>query len=132
MSIGPRTPRDHVQLRSGKIDAAKPARREPLRILGPDPDDSWQFACEQIPPAGLNLYFWCNRRADAALHDALRTFDRARRTRDYAVVQSEIRSDLPELTLWQVRMPDAYRGTLRNFSPSPLGSTFWNAWRWSL
>ncbi len=99
--------------------------------LGPDPDDSWQFACDQIPPAGENYYFWCNRRADAAMHDALRTYDRARRKADYAVVERALQADLPEVTLWQVRMPNAYRGKVAGFAPSPFGSTFWNAWSWT-
>ncbi len=99
--------------------------------LGPDPDDTYNFACDQIPPAGENAYFWCDARADAAMHNALRTNDRARRIRDYAVVQQELVAELPELTLWQVRMPDAVRGHISGFAPSPAGSTFWNAWAWS-
>jgi len=101
-------------------------------VLGPDPDDSFQFACDQLPPAGLNDYFWCNRRADAAMHAALLTTDRAERTRDYAVVQTELIKDLPELTLWQVQMPNAYRQRLHGLAPSPFGSVFWNAWQWTL
>ncbi len=101
-------------------------------VLGPDPDDTWNFACEEFPPAGQNNYFWCDRSADAAMHDALATFDRTRRVRDYAVVQRALVRDLPELALWQVRMPDAYRNTLKGVAPSPAGSTFWNAWSWRL
>ena len=100
--------------------------------VGPDPDDSWNFGCDQIPPNGYNYYFWCNRRANAAMYAALATYDRARRITDYAVVQSEILRDLPEFTLWQVRMPDAYRPRLHGFKPSPFGSQFWNAWSWTL
>ena len=96
-------------------------------VLGPDPDDSWQFACDQIPPAGYNHYFWCDRRADTLMQDALRSYDRSRRRRDYAAVQAILRRDLPELTLWQVRMPVAFRRGLHGVAPSPFGSTFWNA-----
>lgn len=100
-------------------------------VLGPDPDDSWQVACDQIPPAGQNLYFWCNHRADAATNDALATWDGPARKRDYAVVAQEIVADVPFFPLWQIRNPSAYRGTLHNFEPSPFGSVFWNAWSWS-
>lgn len=99
---------------------------------GPDPDDSWNFGCDQIPPNGENYYFWCNERADRATHDALRSYDRRRRIADYAAVQREVVRDLPELTLWQVSMPDAYRTRLHGVAPSPCGSTFWNAWSWTL
>jgi len=101
-------------------------------IIGPDPDDSWNFGCAQIPPNGLNFYFWCDPRADAAMTDALLTYDRARRIADYSVVQRRIASELPILPLWQVRMPDAYRTRLHGVSPSPAGSAFWNAWTWTL
>jgi peptide/nickel transport system substrate-binding protein len=99
-------------------------------ILGPDPDDTWQFACDQISPAGQNSMFWCNPRADAAMHAALTTFDQATRKREYGIVENELRHDLPEFTLWQVKMPNVARTGLTGFSPAPFGSTFWNAWHW--
>jgi peptide/nickel transport system substrate-binding protein len=100
--------------------------------LGPDPDDTFNFACDQQPPQGENSYFWCNRTADSAMHDALRTVDVGRRARDYAIVQQQLMRDLPEITLWQLQVPDATRIQIRNFSPSPTGSTFWNASAWQL
>jgi peptide/nickel transport system substrate-binding protein len=101
-------------------------------VLGPDPDDSWNFGCDQIPPRGQNIYFWCNPRADDAMRDAQSTFDIAKRARDYAIVQNQIIHDVPLLVLWQVERIDAYTMRLHGFSPSPAGSTFWNAWSWEL
>jgi peptide/nickel transport system substrate-binding protein len=101
-------------------------------VLGSDPDDSWNFACDQMPPRGLNYSFWCDARADAAIRGALGTVDRARRRADYAVVARAIARDLPILTLWQVRIPDAYRTYVRGVAPAPQGSTFWNAWSWRI
>lgn len=101
-------------------------------LTGPDPDDTWNFACDEIPPNGTNVYFWCDPKADAAMHAALLTTDRTQRIADYAVVQREIVRELPELSLWQVVMPNAYRPNLRGFAPSPFGSAFWNAWSWQL
>jgi len=98
----------------------------------PDPDDSWLFGCDQMPPAGFNWSFWCNERADAAMRDALSTFDVARRKRDYAIVQEQMLRDLPIFPLWEVKRPDAYTPRLHGFSTSPLGSTYWNAWSWTL
>lgn len=101
-------------------------------VLGNDPDDSWNMACDQRPPAGLNYAFWCDARADAAIRDALATVDRNRRRADYAIVQRAIARDLPILTLWQVQIPDAHRSYVHGIAPAPGGSTFWNAWSWSL
>jgi peptide/nickel transport system substrate-binding protein len=101
-------------------------------VLGNDPNDSWNFACGQVPPAGLNYSFWCDSRADAAMRDGLATVDRARRKADYATVQRAIARDLPIFTLWQVRIPDAYRSYVHGIAPAPEGSTFWNAWSWRI
>ncbi len=101
-------------------------------VLGSDPDDTWNMACDQLPPRGLNYTWWCDRRADAAMHDALATVDRTRRKADYAIVQRAIATQLPIFTLWQVRIPNAYRSYLRGIAPAPFGSTFWNASDWRI
>ncbi len=101
-------------------------------VLGSDPDDSWNFACDQMPPAGVNYSFWCDPRADSALRDALSRVDRMRRKADYAIVQRAIARDIPVFTLWQVRIPNAYRTYVRGIEPAPGGSTFWNAWSWRI
>jgi peptide/nickel transport system substrate-binding protein len=101
-------------------------------VLGPDPDDTFNLACDQRPPRGVNYDDWCDPKADTAMQDALRTTDTARRKRDYAIVQTRRAEQLPELTLWQVRMPDAVRQGVTGVSPSPAGSIFWNAWKWKL
>ncbi|MFZ0030805.1 MAG: peptide ABC transporter substrate-binding protein [Candidatus Cybelea sp.] len=101
-------------------------------VLGNDPDDSWNMTCDEVPPAGLNYSFWCDARANAAIRDALATVDRRRRKGDYAVVQHAIAAELPIFTLWQVRIPDAYRIYVHGIAPAPGGSTFWNAWSWEI
>ncbi len=101
-------------------------------VLGSDPDDSWNFSCDQMPPAGVNYSFWCDRRADASMRDALSQVDRMRRKADYASVQRAIVRDIPVFTLWQVRTPNAYRTYVHGIAPAPGGSTFWNAWSWRI
>ncbi len=101
-------------------------------LTGPDPDDTWNFACDQMPPNGSNGTFWCNQRANVAMYHAVATYSQTQRIADYAAVQREILRDLPVFTLWQVRMPDAYRSRLHGVAPSPFGSEFWNAWSWTL
>lgn len=101
-------------------------------VLGNDPDDSWNFGCAQLPPVGLNYSMWCDPRADAAMRDAMNTVLRDRRRADYAVVQRAIAAQLPVFTLWQVQIPDAYRSYVHGIAPSPAGSTFWNAWSWTI
>jgi peptide/nickel transport system substrate-binding protein len=101
-------------------------------VLGSDPDDSWNVGCHQMPPAGINYSFWCSLRADAATRGALGTVDRAARKAEYAIVQRAIATELPFLPLWQVRIPDAYRPYVHGIAPAAFGSTFWNAWSWTM
>ena len=99
---------------------------------GPDPEDTWNFACDQMPPNGQNFSRWCDPKANTAMYAADATYDQAQRKTDYAIVQQILESQLPVFTLWQVRMPDAYNEHLRGVAPSPFGSEFWNAWSWTL
>jgi peptide/nickel transport system substrate-binding protein len=101
-------------------------------VLGNDPDDSWNFGCAQLPPVGLNYSMWCDVRADSAMRDAMNTVGRYPRRADYAVVQHAIATQLPVFTLWQVQIPNAYRSYVHGIAPSPAGSTFWNAWSWTI
>jgi peptide/nickel transport system substrate-binding protein len=114
-------------LESGKYQLAYDAH-----LLGDDPNDEQYLACDQFAPQGNNYVFWCNAQANRALHAALRTYDDAQRKRDYAIVQEEIARDVPFIPLWEVVRVDAFSRPLENFSPSPAGSTFWNAWSWRL
>jgi peptide/nickel transport system substrate-binding protein len=115
-------------LASGKFDLAY----DGWWILGPDPDDTFNLACDQRPPGGVNYDYWCDPQADKAMHEALTTVDVAARKRDYAIVQQRRAEQLPEFTLWQVRMPDAFREGITGVRPSSAGSIFWNAWTWKL
>ncbi len=115
-------------LSSGKYQLAYDA----WWVLGPDPDDTFNLACDQRPPQGVNYDYWCDPAADSAMHDALRTIDRSVRKRDYAIVQRRRAKELPEFTLWQVRMPDALADGITGVAPSVAGSIFWNAWSWKL
>jgi peptide/nickel transport system substrate-binding protein len=114
-------------LESGKYQLAYDAH-----LLGDDPNDEQYLACNQFAPQGNNYVFWCNLRANRAISAALGTYDNLQRKRDYAIVQQEIARDVPFIPLWQVVRLDAFSRPLKNFSPSPSGSTFWNAWSWRL
>ena len=45
---------------------------------GMDPDDSGQFLCDQLPPAGYDHSFYCSAEMDAAQRAALSSYDRSR------------------------------------------------------
>ncbi len=59
-------------LNGGKFDLAMYAW-----VSGSDPDDSSQWTCAMIPPAGNNIARYCSPAMEAAQRLALSTFDRA-------------------------------------------------------
>jgi peptide/nickel transport system substrate-binding protein len=114
-------------LRSGHYQIAYDAH-----LLGADPDDEQYYGCAELAPNGANYVYWCDPHANAAILDAQRSYDRARRARDYAVVQDRVTAELPAVPLWEVRRLDAFHAPVGGFAPSPAGPTFWNAWAWRL
>lgn len=113
-------------LNSGKYDMA-----EYIWVAGADPDDSSGWMCDVVPPNGNNIAHYCNPRLDAAERDALTHFDRARRKKDYSLVQQLLASDAPAAFQYYQRTRYALSTSLTNFTPSGV-SAGWNAYDWSL
>jgi peptide/nickel transport system substrate-binding protein len=98
-------------------------------LTGADPETSWLLACSQIPPAGYNITRFCEPRVDEALADALSSVDRARRTRDYIVVQDAVARDVPFVAIAQLREIEAIPAGMQGFQPS-LETPFYRAELW--
>jgi len=97
-----------------------------------DPDDSAIYSCDNFSPHGQNNMHWCNRRATAAMNDALQTIDRARRKADYRIVQEELLKDVPTVIIYFWREIYAYNTDLKGFSPSPVISPFYDTESYSI
>jgi peptide/nickel transport system substrate-binding protein len=101
-------------------------------VSGVDPDDSSLYGCDQFPPAGQNSLHWCDPKVDAAEKDALSTFDVARRKADYAIIQTELATQVPTIILYSERRADVYTANFKGFKASPATSAYWNSWEWSM
>jgi len=101
-------------------------------VSGVDPDDSSLYACDQFPPAGQNNLHWCDPKVDAAEKDALSTFDIARRKADYAIIQTELATQVPTIILFSERRADVHTVNFKGFRASPATSAYWNSWEWSM
>ena len=97
-----------------------------------DPDDSSYFSADNLAPHGQNTTRWTNLRATTAINDALRTVDRARRRRDYTIVQNQLTRDLPTIILYFLRVPYVYNSDLKGFDPSSVVSAYWDPWNYSI
>ncbi len=75
---------------------------------------------------------WNNAAATAAMDDALKTIDEARRKRDYVIVQQQLALDVPTIIIYFSRIPYVYNTDLKGFDPSPVISAFWDPWNYSI
>jgi len=111
-------------LNGGKFDLAMYAW-----ISGSDPDDSSQWACDMIPPAGNNIARYCSPEMEAAQRLALSTFDRSVRKRAYSQIQSLLLRDAPAAFIYYQSLRYALASDLQNFAPNGI-SEDWNAQEW--
>ncbi len=111
-------------LNGGKFDLAMYAW-----VSGADPDDSSQWTCAMIPPAGNNVSRYCSPAMEAAQRLALSTFDRTVRKRAYAQSQSLLLRDAPAAFLYYQSLRYAHVPGLQYFLPNGI-SEGWNAQDW--
>ncbi|HXO16794.1 MAG TPA: peptide ABC transporter substrate-binding protein, partial [Candidatus Dormibacteraeota bacterium] len=111
-------------LNGGKFDLAMYSW-----VSGSDPDDSSQWTCAMIPPAGNNVSRYCSPAMEAAQRLALSTFDRSVRKRAYAQIQSLLLRDAPAAFLYYQSLRYARVPDLQYFLPNGI-SEGWNAQDW--
>jgi peptide/nickel transport system substrate-binding protein len=99
---------------------------------GVDPDDSAEFMCDQMPPAGENVYHLCDHALDAAERIAVTNNDLVVRKRAYDVIQRRLVADEPLILTWFARRIDVVNPDLRNFKPAHAVTDFWNSWEWQI
>lgn len=99
---------------------------------GIDPDDSVQWGCGYVPPAGQNFAAWCDPAYDAAEKVALASYDTAVRKRAYGLAQMEMAREVPADFLYFIGRTDLLSNRLVNYRPAPAVSTFWNTWEYDL
>ena len=102
-------------------------------VSRPDPDSSFRWRSDQLPPAGQNRARYRNARVDALLEEGLRTIEQARRKRVYSDLAAQLSLDLPVVPLLYWVGIDATSARLRGFRPNPtIRGNLWNVWEWKL
>ena len=97
-----------------------------------DPDNFQLYGCHMAPPAGWNVYHFCDPALDRAEVLARGSYDIADRKRAYARIQQAITQGLPFYVLWYVRKEDLANSDLRGYRPGRTLTAFWNPWEWSI
>ncbi len=99
--------------------------------FGYDPDDSSLLACNQIPPKGYNIDFYCNPALDALYKQELATADLGVRQQVFDQIHHIYLTDFPFITLFsQTDIAIVRKGT-HNYQLSPfVGDSTVNIWQW--
>jgi peptide/nickel transport system substrate-binding protein len=98
---------------------------------GIDPDDSSQFMCRYIPPAGYDDTRYCNPEMDALQLQALSTYAQPARRQAYLKIEALLARDNPQIFIWWQRQQEPVSVDFRGFAPNPVVES-WNAWQWSI
>lgn len=101
-------------------------------VNGTDPDDSTQFMCDQVPPAGQNVYRFCDPELDAVERVAVSSYDQAVRKRAYDRIQAILADRVPFIVNWFTRRVAIYNTDLRNYRPAHAVTSFWNPYEWDI
>jgi len=99
---------------------------------GIDPDDSIEWECAYVPPAGQNFSAWCDPQYDAAERVALAAYDQGVRKRAYAVAQERLAAGQPADFIYFMGRTDLVSDRVVGFRPAPAVTVFWNTWEYDL
>jgi ABC-type transport system substrate-binding protein len=94
-----------------------------------DPDRSYLFGCDAVPPGGGNSMFYCDPAYDADERRGAAVYDDAQRAPFYVRAGNRIVAAVPVMPLGFERRTYVVARSLAGFRPNPLGRDFWNAWQ---
>jgi peptide/nickel transport system substrate-binding protein len=99
---------------------------------GYDPDDSSLLACDQIPPQGQNVDFYCNPALDALYQQELATLDPGVRQQIFDQIHHIYLTAFPFITLYSRADPVLARKGTHNYqlSQGSPGGDAGNIWEW--
>ena len=96
-----------------------------------DADDSALFACNQIPPNGFNINYYCNKGLDALFAQEQMTGDPNARQAVFNQEHQIYLTEFPFITLYEPVDLAMHKLTAQNYNPAPEGaSETINNWMW--
>ena len=100
--------------------------------FGYDPDDSFLFSCDQIPPngTGSNLNFYCNPALDALYRQERVTADAGERQLIFHQIHQIYLAQFPFIVLYSPTDLSIVREGTHNYLPSTIAGDTVNIWEW--
>jgi len=95
-----------------------------------DPDDSSLLSCDQIPPNGYNVDFYCNHALDALYKQEVATADPGLRQQLFGQIHEIYLTDFPFIVLFGApSIAMVHKGT-HNYQISDIEGGTVNIWEW--
>ena len=98
----------------------------------PDPDNEGLWSGKFIPPHGANTTWLNDPVLTQTSHDALLTFDRAKRKALYQREAERVHELVPVVYLYWQNSYSAVNSDLKGWRPASYISNYWNCWEWQL
>src|SRR5216683_1212018 len=96
-----------------------------------DADDATVASCNQFPPAGFNIMFYCNPALDKLYAQEESTADPAARQAAFNQIHQIYLTDFPFVVLYSPVDISMHKLTVHNYNPGPEGaSELVNVWNW--
>ncbi len=95
-----------------------------------DPDDSSMLSCDQFPPNGYNVDFYCNPALDALYQQEQATADPGLRQQLFFQIHQIYLTEFPFITLYSQHELAMVRKGTHNYQPSPFEGETVNIWEW--
>ena len=96
--------------------------------FGYDPDDAFLLACDQFPPTGFNIDFYCNQTLDALYHQEQATADPGARQQIFVQIHQIYLTQFPFIVLYSWNDLSIVRKGTHNYQPGPFGAG--ETWEW--
>ena len=87
-----------------------------------DADDASSFACNQIPPNGFNINFYCNKQLDSLFTQEQSTADTNARQQAFDQEHQIYLTEFPFITLYSPTDVSVHKNTTQNYAPGPEGA----------
>jgi peptide/nickel transport system substrate-binding protein len=95
-----------------------------------DPDDSSLLSCDQIPPNGYNVTFYCNPALDALYKQELATADLGVRQNTFDQLHQIYPTEFPFITLYTRLGIALVHKVTHNYQPNAFEGEGINVWEW--
>ena len=97
---------------------------------GYDPDNSSVLSCDQIPPTGFNIDFYCNTALDTLYRQEQATADPGARQQIFRLIHQVYLTEFPFIVLFSLLDLSIVRKGTHNYQPSPIVGDTVNIWEW--